>query len=149
MNTESKYEMIKKLLSNTLARKLQWEKTSQQNAFQISIKDYVVTVLEQGDFNDPECILRIENSDGDLVEDIYWSELKDITDLETNKPGQVVLYQLYDAARHNAMGADRAIMEITTALDALPAQTNLPASKPNNPPPATGGSKSDDDDMPF
>jgi hypothetical protein len=150
MNAQSKYEMVKKLFNGTVNGSLQWEKTSQPNGFQISIKDYVLTTLKQGDEQDPECLLRIDNSDGDLVDEIIWSDLKELTTEEGQ--GQVILYRLYDVARYNAMGADKAIMEITNALDALPQKPNIPAPKTSVPPPKPSTPKpvqEDEDDVPF
>ena len=76
MNAQSKDQMVKKLHDMDLQSRLQWQKTSQRDAFQVSIKNYVVTSLAEGDPQDLEFMLRIDNSDGDLVEEIRMSELK-------------------------------------------------------------------------
>ena len=119
MSVLDNFNLIEKLLLNTPGGGIHWEKTGSPGNFQVSITNYILTIKKYSEEQDPDCSLRIDNSDGDLVEEITYS---DFTELRTksNKPGQSVLYDLHDAARHSAMRSDKAVKEITTALDELP-----------------------------
>jgi hypothetical protein len=119
MNAQQKYELTDKLYRTTHDNRLQWEKASQPNNFQITIRNYVLTILLQGEEQDPECVLRINNADGDLIDEIRWSDLKDIR-MQDGRGGQAILYRLHELARSNAMGADKALKEISEELDNLP-----------------------------
>jgi len=120
MNAEKQHEMVSKLYQSTVDENIAWEKTAQKEAFQVTVKNYVLTILLEGeDLDDPSCRLQICDLDGDVVDNIVWSNLKDVVTPDKT-PGQRILYQLHDTARRSAMGSDKAIKEIIAELDSIP-----------------------------
>jgi hypothetical protein len=150
MKDERNASMVSKLLKSTSDGGLQWEKTPEGTRFQIAIKDYVLSIKEEPFEEGTLYLLYINNSDGDLVDEIGWKDLEGLTG---NESPRTVLWRLYNMARRNAMGADKAINDITSALDMMgtPTGSNVPSSKPtvDAPKPKPPSAPDEEDDVPF
>jgi len=129
MNSKGKLELIRKLQSETIAGNLEWEKTSDEKSFQVTVASYVISVTEIQDSRDGDyCEVTILDAFGSVVERIQRSDFHDIALPDDMHPAKF-LSDFYAAARSSAMGADKAMVEIMQALDKL-RKPNPPTERP-------------------
>ncbi len=100
------FEIVKLLLEQTEARKVQWEKSATKGAFLTSFAKY--SVVMAGTSQMPHLFLYDE--DGDVVEDLA------LADTFTNGDVKEALERLYILARRRALGTDEALDDILKSL---------------------------------
>ena len=133
MKLDKTIELIRKLHSLTKAGKIGWEKTPNGGSFQTVLAGYIIRAVEEEEESVPNefnYILSLRNNRGDLVERIrdfqVQQEVNALTDQERaakSLPGFSafkLMKEIYEMARSSAMGSDKAIEDITKALDDLP-----------------------------
>jgi hypothetical protein len=101
-----KIERLASLLYEKSKRgEIKWEATADENAFQTSLSNYSVIVVQDSDeaFGH-DVVLKICNEQGRVMEELPQSE--------SNELGS-----LFELARRTAMGVEAALDEILTALE--------------------------------
>lgn len=113
-------DLVKTLARKTSEDKVFWVQTERPNVFQTSFPSYSVRIFDKlvmtnEDENQQrlDMIVQIINENGDVVEEVSDEDLKGIF------PGPfTVMRNMFDIARRQAMGVEKAIEEIMQALAA-------------------------------
>ena len=102
--------MIDKIISNTDTRKCSWETTSDSEKFILKAGANSISIFYYESYPDdvPVVALEILNLFGEKVDGIYIKN----EDIDFDK-----MYQLYTAARRNALKITETISDIMTWLD--------------------------------
>jgi hypothetical protein len=109
--SEKYRELIDRLSNKTEADELKWRETANPNMFQVSFPNYSITISKEKDpleIFEYIIIVGIVNSEGKGV-DLFTQH-----DIGSNYAGQ--LSNLYQKARRQALGAEKALDEILNAL---------------------------------
>ena len=93
--------LVRLLLEKTKAGEIKWEETSKLNIFQFSVSNYSLLISRQ--------ILTVCTREGDIIEEV--------NGLEPPHEG-VRLSELFELARRDAMGVEKALDEIIFLLEA-------------------------------
>jgi hypothetical protein len=103
-----KYKMIVAgLAAKTEEKQIRWKETAEENTFQVSFANYSVTLSAQDHFRrGTSYVVNILNAEGRSV-DSFSDNLDG-----TYEP----MAELYEKARRQALGADKALDEILTEL---------------------------------
>ena len=113
-------DFMKRLHKNTLDGTISWQETFEDDKYQISFPKYTLQILMNEDSTgDISYIVQIFNEEGKLIEDI--SDY----DISNEIPhGFVMMKEIYERARSQAMGLDKALDDIMTYL---PPDDNQPS----------------------
>ena len=121
-----KMASLDKTLSNkTMAGEVTWETTEREQVFQISFAENSVRIRTEIDFQNEstDYLIGLYNARGVLMEEVSDTGLKD--DIPY---AYIVMKDLFEAARRQALGVEKAINDILSKLtgDDLPDPPNLP-----------------------
>lgn len=116
-------KLIEQLYRRTVERKIQWQKTADENVFLTAFPDYSMRILYRQRYHPllemskmlahdyaPEItyILQIYDDAGDLIDEIKDNSLE--------QESAEKLREIYKIARRNAMGVDKAIDKLLYEL---------------------------------
>ena len=126
MATEKVSQLIRKLLQQTREARVKWEKTASPGVFLAAFPDYtirirrevnvtrempemfplsVVSVGMRGkEVKEISFVMAILNADGDVIDEVNDKELEEVK-------------SVYEHARRQALGADKAVDELLAALE--------------------------------
>ena len=93
--------LVRLLLEKTKAGEIKWEETSKLNIFQCSLSNYTLLISRQ--------TLTVCNEVGDIIEEV---------DGQAPLKEGVRLSELFELARRDAMGVEKALDEILLLLEA-------------------------------
>lgn len=105
---EKFHRLTDRLLSLTEQGKLLWQPTAHDRSFACAFADYSVRITESG-FLEP--LYRLELSDG------VGRPLESVSSAEEGL--DKVLCQLYELARRQALGADKAVEDLLSQLEKI------------------------------
>jgi|SRR5580658_4139842 hypothetical protein len=109
--------LVEKLADRTARGKIIWEEHPRKGTFQTPFGEYVVTI-EEIELQDEPGLIVIEvtvyNADGIALE-----RFTDTTISSGEKNYYETMTKLYESARRNALGTDKAMKEILMRLDQL------------------------------
>ena len=113
--------LLNRLHKKTLDRKVTWEPTAKEGAFQLAFSEYVVRLFQQQNPRDPDgtdYVLSIVNKDESVIDSIDDEELTAFLraqgDEETS--GYRWMGEMYSAARRIALGTEAAIDSLLEEL---------------------------------
>jgi len=109
--------LIQRLHEKTNESKISWEKTAEEDAFQVSFSDYSVVISKNAlPLAVTEIKLTIVNQNGEVVDEITSSS----SPLFKTERGDDYLFQdmtaLHHHARRSAMGIEKAVDSLLSAL---------------------------------
>jgi hypothetical protein len=113
MAFEKYRQLIDELLSKTDQGRLQWQETAEPGSFQVSFPNYSVIISQESNPPLPQnwrYRLRILNAEGRGVD---W-----FSDYDLGDDYKARMADLYERARRQALGAEKAIDEILDVLKA-------------------------------
>lgn len=114
MFVEKHRTLVRNLIERTNSGKIRWEESTQEGVFQVSFPEYTL-VIE---------IVETMNSGNDISIGVYngvGSLVDSLTDTSISDGGgqwYSRMKDLYDTARRQALGADKALDEILKSLGA-------------------------------
>jgi hypothetical protein len=116
METSKRRQLVKRLLDSTHSGQTTWEVTGDDNAFLTSFPNYSIRIifLHPGNQPDPDYYLQIINQDSQLIEEFSDTELG--SDMNNIRESFRMMRDMYNTARRNALGVDKAIDDILEAL---------------------------------
>lgn len=98
--------LIRALAEKTGNNEIEWEKTSNPDAFQTSFPNYSIVLLQRvGDIS-----LHLANEKGQVIE--RYSSTHAPTDIDQ------MMHETFELARRRALGVDEALDDILRTLDA-------------------------------
>jgi hypothetical protein len=110
--------LARRLNTQTRSGKIAWEKTSEEGVYEADFAGYAVQLSEVAD-EEPVYFVRIFNDDGVLLEEFSDEDVTEIVN-RTAPTEPSVMFELmaetYRRARRVAMGVDRAVDSILSAL---------------------------------
>lgn len=114
MSTEKIVTLATKLYNQTAASKLHWSGTAVKSEFQASFPNYSVHVKYETDFENGRntYYLVILNEDGDIIDIVDDYDIEKFTGIPSN-----ILQSLFEEARRSALGVNKAVDSILSALD--------------------------------
>src|SRR5438105_1913209 len=108
-------QIIKRLYRKTLRDEIAWEPTVDEGEFQAAFADYTVRVStrDRGMYaNVPDYVIRVFNSDGQLLEEAA------TVDFEAERDNLFdTMKELYSGARRKALRVDDALSSILLELE--------------------------------
>ncbi len=122
MNDQDKIKaarIIDRLYQKTSLGSIAWEETSDKNAFQANVGNYIVQVVKEydGESEDWYSKILLRNYDGTLIDEILPGHLRDIKPSE--RPDLhfwQIFDELHESARRYALGVDKAYDELLALL---------------------------------
>lgn len=108
-------DLVNKLQAATEERKIEWERTSGKNEFQVAIGKYSVSVRYQPAMT----MFLIGGEVGESVSLLLWNDKGDKIDEVTERLGDndyPVLFQLYENVRRSIMKVKETLEEILNDL---------------------------------
>jgi hypothetical protein len=122
MNEQDKIKAAKivdRLYQKTLKGSITWDETSDKNAFQANVGNYIVQVIKEydGESEDWYSKVLLRSYDGNLIDEILPSHLREI---ESSERPDLRFWQIFDelheSARRYALGVDKAYDELLSIL---------------------------------
>jgi|SRR5215813_1752748 len=119
MATQDHLELFERLFQQTREGKLNWKDTVDKGTYVVSFKDYAVEILRADSQEGPDSavVLGLRNAEGEIVERVDDFE---VAQLFPNDASRRSFFQkseqLYELARRNALGADKALNSILNEL---------------------------------
>ncbi|HWR37027.1 MAG TPA: hypothetical protein VN622_14285 [Clostridia bacterium] len=111
------WTLVEKLAKKTYAGKLDWQRTAEDDVYQVAFPGYAVRLFTRhGSQGGLDIIVQVLDQNGTLVEEITDVDIPNSTQLD---PIEAFGYMndLYKAARRKAMGVDAALKSIIESLD--------------------------------
>lgn len=104
---DKRLRLVKILHDRTAEGTVEWERTTTDGEFQVAFPTYSIAITSRPDYDadEPDYGLRIYNKDGDLIEEIWNTDL--VVDGEHNP--FLLLRSTYKTARRIAMGVEQAL----------------------------------------
>jgi hypothetical protein len=110
MRSEKYRQLIDRLTAKTARRELGWKEGAYPGGFQVSFPNYSLAIAPGQDIDGPHVSMSIINSMGNIIDE--FSEM-DFAELEYRHK----LFDLYQAARRQVFGVERALDEILIELE--------------------------------
>jgi hypothetical protein len=103
--------LVRLLVERTKAGEIRWEETPTMNTFQCSVSNYSVLISQRSfvDISGMVQTLTVCNEEGKIIEEVDGEELRS---------EGVQLRELFELARRNAMGVEKALDEMLHLLEA-------------------------------
>lgn len=106
---------IEKLAARTEQGKVSWERTADDGVYQASFPNYTVHVLTRHNperRDETDYVLQIKDEDGAVIEDVSDETLS----IRTGDPISKIMGAMFRQARRKALGVDKAVDAILSAL---------------------------------
>jgi hypothetical protein len=108
-------KLVVRLQDLTTEGKIDWQETANENAFQATVGQFVVTIhREKANWDDWDYHISVVDLKGTLIDEAWAGH----TTLAKLKP-DYGLFHLYDGARRKAINADKALSDLLSSLDLL------------------------------
>lgn len=122
LKNDRRYQLISKLNERTAASRVQWEVTPQPGVFQASFPNYVLNILSrpaEGSSDEYDYGIRIVNEEGYTVDEVWDPDFKyEAHELTASVTAPYpLLKELYQRARRQALGVDKAFDQLLGQLD--------------------------------
>src|SRR5205814_2162521 len=112
-------KMVRALEQQTNRQRVEWQETGDEGVFQANFPGHSVRVLTRQIDPDTDYVIQIFNANGALVEEATDVDLRDpeLPLQQSARETFELMRSLYDGARRQAMGVDRALDEILQNLE--------------------------------
>lgn len=115
--TTKYFDLLDRLVEQTNGGNLKWEETVENRSFMVSFPNYTIRVSQEDGENDmTDYVISIINNEGSVID-----RFSDVT-LSQMRPGGsyfTMMEELFNNARRNAFGADKALDDILSELSDL------------------------------
>jgi hypothetical protein len=108
-------QLIERLHEKTMAGTLEWEKTVEDGEFQVSFPNYSVQLKQHPD--EPMYLLTLLNDVGEIIAEVNDEDYDGPGASEGLKPVYRKMKAMYERARRDVLGVDKAVDSILIELD--------------------------------
>jgi hypothetical protein len=114
MNVEKYETLLQRLVDKTNHSALDWKESPFQDAYQVSFANYTIMIraMKNPETESPDYVMWVFNSEGTVVDTFSHVDL--------GSGYYTHLQDLYQKARRQALGSDKALDEILNELDEPP-----------------------------
>ena len=115
MTNEKYLRLVSLLIKRTSENTARWEQTSRDGVFALSLPDYTVRISMVRNVDDTEDVkFHIVNSEGKVID--TFTDVEAAEGLVDKGPTYREMADLYDQARRQAFGVDKALDELIEEL---------------------------------
>jgi hypothetical protein len=115
MTSEKYLRLVSLLIKRTNENTAQWEPTSRDGVFALSLPDYTVRIsIVRGGDDTQDVTFQIVNSEGTLID--TFTDNDAAAGLSDKTPAYRDISNLYDQARRQALGVDKALDQLIEEL---------------------------------
>ncbi|WP_341910386.1 hypothetical protein [Ferrovibrio terrae] len=111
--------LFDRLYNKSESGALTWKETVQDDMFSVAFKDFSVSIRPVAvDFDEIDYYFEIRNENGEVVDQFKDTELSQLCSSDVERKALFKKVEtLYEIARRNARGADKALTSILKQLD--------------------------------